>query len=153
MNIFVTSKCPIECAKYLDNKRKVKMVLETAQMLSTAINENGGQATYKSTHKNHPSNIWLRKTKANYRWALRHFAALCREYTRIYGKTHKSSKLVKEFIDGYKLIPNGKLTPFANCAANNGLGISYKHIENVPKAYQLYLNDRWDNDKKEPTWS
>lgn len=37
MNIFVTSNYPKISAQALDNKRVVKMVLETAQLLSTAI--------------------------------------------------------------------------------------------------------------------
>jgi hypothetical protein len=37
MNIFVTSLCPRISAQVLDNKRVVKMVLETAQLLSAAI--------------------------------------------------------------------------------------------------------------------
>lgn len=37
MNIFATDVSPVACAKALDDKRVVKMVLETAQMLSTAM--------------------------------------------------------------------------------------------------------------------
>jgi hypothetical protein len=32
-------------------------------------------------------------------------------------------------------------------------GIDYTHMEDVFIAYQLYLNDRWNNDKKEPIWT
>jgi len=37
MNIFISDLSPIVSAQNLDNKRVVKMVLETAQLLSTAI--------------------------------------------------------------------------------------------------------------------
>ena len=37
MNIFVTSLCPRISAQVLANKRVVKMVLETAQLLSAAF--------------------------------------------------------------------------------------------------------------------
>lgn len=37
MNIFATDISPVACAKALNDKRVVKMVLETAQMLSTAV--------------------------------------------------------------------------------------------------------------------
>lgn len=152
MNIFFTSNCPKECATYLDDKRVVKMCLETAQLLATAINEHGGKATYKTTHKNHPSAIWVRQNKSNYVWTIKHFISLCHEYKKRYGKTHKSYSLLSEFINNINLLPDGELSTFANCAANNSLNISYKHIKDIPKAYQLYLNDRWDNDKREPTW-
>lgn len=153
MNIFATSPCPIKSAQALDNKRCVKMCLETAQLLASAIQLNGGRATYKLTHKHHPATIWTATNKANYRWTLRHFAALCREYTRRYGKVHKSSRYMREFIEGIECLPEGDdMTPFVNCAANKSLGISYKHVDDVHMAYQLYLNDRWDNDKREPQW-
>lgn len=152
MNIFITSTCPAESAQFLDDKRCIKMCLESAQMLATAMREHGGNPTYKSTHVNHPSNVWARQTKANYQWLLDHFKALCTEYTNRYGKVHKCEDYINEFTVGVDLIPDGELTPFANCAANASLGVSYKHIDNVVLAYQLYLNERWDNDKREPTW-
>lgn len=152
VNIFVTDPCPKLSAKFLDDKRVVKMVLESAQMLSTAITECGGTAPYKTTHKNHPCNVWARKTRANYLWLLNHFIALATEYTNRYQKVHKSFNLLPQLIAGAAHIPNGGLTPFANCAANAELGINYKHMDDIPTAYQLYLNDRWDNDKRTPTW-
>lgn len=154
MNIFVTSSEPMECAQYLDDKRVVKMVLETAQMLSTAARECGyeGDDIYKSTHKNHPCNVWARETKQNYLWLLRHFQCLCAEYTHRYGKVHKSSLLYPSLLVLANMIPEGEMTPFANCAANDGLGISYKHIPCTFTAYRLYLADRWLHDKKKPTW-
>jgi hypothetical protein len=152
MNIFVTSACPVQCAKALDDKRVVKMVLETAQLLATAIHSYGGSATYKPTHVNHPSAVWCRQTKANYRWTLRHFAALCREYSMRFNRVHKSSTLSAEFVAGANLMPDGELLPFANCAANRSIGVSYKDESCVFTAYQLYLNDRWCTDKRTPTW-
>jgi hypothetical protein len=154
MNIFVTSECPEQCAAALDDKRVVKMVLETAQLLSTALIYHGhsGAGIYKSTHVNHPSCVWARKTQANYLWTLRHFAALGVEYAKRYGKVHKSLGLIDAFIEHAHIIPKGGLTAFANCAANKSIGISYKDEACVYSAYQLYLNDRWDTDKRTPTW-
>jgi hypothetical protein len=129
------------------------MVLETAQMLATAIQRHGGKATYKPTHQKHPSTLFVGDTRANYRWTLRHFSALCREYTRRYGKRHNCEDYLKEFIEGAKVIPEGKLTAFPNCAANQSKGISYKHVEDVHEAYKMYLCDRWQTDAREPVWS
>jgi malate/lactate dehydrogenase len=44
------------------------------------------------------------------------------------------------------------LTKFANCAANESLGINYKHVANVHDAYQLYLNHRCEYTDKNATW-
>ena len=68
MNIFVTNDCPIISAQALDNKRVVKMVLETAQLLSTAIFINSNVAydnIYKATHIKHPCTIWAASTIGN----------------------------------------------------------------------------------------
>jgi hypothetical protein len=37
MNIHVTSPNPELCARYLDNARLIKMALETAQLMCTAV--------------------------------------------------------------------------------------------------------------------
>lgn len=151
MNIFTTSPCPIESAEYLDDVRANKMLLETAQMLATAIQLNGGQATYKATHKNHPCNIFVRETRDNYIWTLRHFTALCRRFRNYRNKPHGCEKYINEFIKGKYVIPEGELTAFPNCAANSSLGISYKDTNNVFLAYRLYLEHRWELDKRTPS--
>jgi hypothetical protein len=140
MNIFVTSQCPAESARHLDNKRVIKMILESAQMLSTAID-----GPYKPTHVNHPCTIWARKTRSNYMWLLEHMVHLCIEYTRRYGKVHACERFISLFAsNAYKVISGG-LTPFANCT-------TYKHVDDVHLAYQLFMNDKWDNDKRKPSW-
>lgn len=156
MNIFVTSKCPIESAKYLDSLRCNKMILESAQMLSTALRVHGcsEEKLYKISHKNHPCSIWSRATRANYLWLYEHFVALATEYHKRRGKWHMSYLKLSEVLkNNAHYVPQGKLTKFANCAARQDLGISYKHMDDVTKAYQLYLNDRWENDVREPVWT
>ena len=73
--LFLTSKNPEVAASHLDNLRLNKMILETAQLLSSACrrlyreNEN----LYKDTHLNHPCAIWARKSEENYKWLLSYF--------------------------------------------------------------------------------
>lgn len=156
MNIFFTDPCPKKSAEYLDNKRVVKMILESCQMLSTAINELGGKAPYRSTHKNHPSNVWVRESYENFMWLWNHMEALSEEYLTRYGKQHKSYLIFKNsdiLVQAKQLLPNKGLTKKPNCAANQSLGISYKHVEDIYSAYKLYLNDRWENDVNEVKWS
>jgi len=155
MNIFATDNNPIQSAIYLDDKRVVKMVLESTQMLCTAINEWGGNAPYKSTHKNHPANVWVRQTRHNFDWLLAHAKALSAEYTYRYGKIHKCLDILSN-IEKHNLnvlVPGGPLTPFANCAAHKGKEISFKHIADVTEAYKQYLNLRWETDVRKPTWT
>ncbi len=155
MNIFVTSVCPVESAKALDDKRVVKMCLETAQLLSTALREHGveDERLYRPTHRNHPSNVWARQTRSNFVWLLVHFEALLAEYTDAYGREHKSGDLLPAFYEHLEAIPEGDLTEFANCARNKSLGLDFTDVACVFTAYKLYLMERWWTDKREPTWS
>lgn len=152
MNIFATDPCPIKCAQFLDDKRVIKMCLETAQILATNIRIHGGTATYKMTHENHPATVWARETRSNYMWLYEHFKALCNEFEARRDKVHACVRFLNEFEKGAQYIPEGPLTPFVNCAARKDLGISYKYIKDTTLAYQLYLNDRWDTDKLTPKW-
>ena len=177
MNIFFSHDDPRISARNLDDKRVNKMVLESAQMLCTAINEHGGltktqvglnkrgkpkyeyqfasgNKAYAPTHANHPSNVWCRETRMNYGWLLMHFAALANEYTYRTGKVHKSYReLFNDLLHGINFIPLGNLTPYANCAARQDMNINYKHMTDVCQAYQLYLIDRWANDVLTPKWT
>jgi len=153
MNIFVTSTNPAECAHYLDDKRVVKMVLESTQLLCTAINEHGGTSPYRSTHKNHPCSVWVRENYSNWKWLWEHAMALAWEYSTRYNKIHKCQAILEALLPfGLHWIPSGELTSFPNCARNKSLNLDYTHVENTQIAYQLYLNDRWDLDKRKPTW-
>jgi hypothetical protein len=155
LNIFATSDCPIESAKFLDDKRCIKMCLESAQLLSSALRLCGysGTDVYKISHKNHPSSRWCRATQGNYKWLLEHFKALCDEYTRRTGKIHASSKLLPIFEANIELIPAGERMPFSNNARNLTKGVDFTHETDTVKAYQMYLSVRWEGDKREPKWS
>lgn len=144
MNIFVTDQCPVKSAQVLDDKRVIKMILESAQMLSSAINLCGGKAPYKNTHVNHPCSVWVRTSRANYYWLLRHFVALCEEYSARYNKVHKCDNFSLELTLGARLIPDGELTAFANCTP-------HKDME-VIAAYRLTMKEKWLKDKRKPTW-
>lgn len=149
MNIFVTDSSPIVSAKNLDDKRLVKMVLETAQMLSTSMHVCGApNPPYKITHKNHPCSVWARSTKSNYQWLLDHFVALCDEYTHRYKKTHKCASLLSKFVNAKQFIPDGDLQPHANCSR-------LKDIE-TRLAYRLTMISKWAEDeenKRKPKWT
>ena len=105
MNIFFIDKCPIKSAQQLCDKHVVKMVLETAQMCSTAMHEWGFarhlKHVYKVAYKNHPMTVWVRDNQHNLAWAVTHGIEIGKEYTRRYGKVHKSTKVLEEMDDGW----------------------------------------------------
>jgi hypothetical protein len=159
MNIFVTSPSALIASRDLDDVRLRKMILETAQMCATAFREGWNiNTTYKSSHKNHPCNVWARKTPANLYWLIDYGLLLHEEYKfRWPGKTHKSGHELKEldrvYIDCFEDLHSCEETPFANCARRTDQGIDFTHIPNVHEAYRLYLNARWALDKRQPKWT
>lgn len=91
MNIFYLSHDPVTAASYFYDKHKVKMILESAQMLCTAhhvIDGDDANVPYRIAHKNHPSTIWARSSVQHYKWLYLHMLALGKEYTKRYGKYH-----------------------------------------------------------------
>ena len=91
MNIFYLHNDPYKAATYFYDKHKVKMILESAQMLCTAHRYYGNEdVPYKTAHLNHPSTIWCRENDKQYRWLFNHMLALDSEYTKRYGKKHLS---------------------------------------------------------------
>ena len=86
MNIFVLDDSPRESAVAHCDKHVCKMMIEYAQMLSTAHRVLDGdevisESLYKVAHKNHPCTIWTRTNRSNYLWLFRLWKNLSMEYT------------------------------------------------------------------------
>jgi hypothetical protein len=151
MNIFVLDEEPRTCAEYHCDKHVVKMILETAQMMCTVLNELGHNTPYKSTHSKHPCTLWLKQSLANYNWTLRLVKYLNREYQERYNKTieHKSWGVVRS-LPTKILLPDTELTPFAQAMPDE-----YKNVDPVIAYRTYYINDKkgfatWKN--KTPSW-
>ena len=90
MNIFFLDRNQTECAKAHYDTHVVKMILESAQLLSTAHHLIGAGGPYKKTHDNHPSAIWVRSNVKHYMWLYILMEELGKEYTHRFGKVHKT---------------------------------------------------------------
>ena len=152
MNIFVLDSDPVISAQMMCDKHVVKMIVETAQMLSTIKKANGQDAPYKPTHAKHPCTVWAGQTKQNYKWLYDHGIALCNEYTVRYGKIHKCEE---HFHTCFEHIPDTLsdigLTTFAQAMPDQ-----YRQ-ENTIEAYrQYYIHEKarfakWKNSEV-PNW-
>ena len=140
MNIFYLHKDPEISAKMHCDKHVVKMIIEYAQMLSTAHRMLDGimvrkpsksgktmvkhydlfegaddleaeMTYYKAVHYNHPCNVWIRESKQNYLYLYKLFYHLCEEYRHRYGRFHMTdNKLRSALWTLPKNIPNKTLT-------------------------------------------
>lgn len=127
MNIFYVDHDPQAAAQQMVDKHVVKMILETAQLLSTAhrlidgeeyigksksgrnarrwrLPDDRDTILYSATHMNHPSAVWARESRANYGWLFQHFIGLLNEYTHRYGKVHKCANV--DFVGALSRFPN-----------------------------------------------
>ncbi len=167
MNIFILDKEPKKAAEYHCDKHVVKMILESAQMKSTAhwlhlLSANGKtlkdfkrvrdakqwllentdekyHPPYSMTHVNHPCTKWVSSTKQNYMWHYDLLFYLCDEYTNRYNKIHKTSQYLSWFKNNIPInIKDAKKESFPICMSED-----YK-IQNDPiLSYRnYYIKDK-----------
>lgn len=181
MNIFYIDPDPEICAQYHNSKHVVKMILEQAQLLSTAhrvldgkevvlksktnrnvkrwiLNDIRENILYSASHVNHPSAVWCRQSKTNYLWLVELTVALCKEYTYRYGKTHKCEQigLVELLKTPPQNIPVGLFTePIP------AMDEKYKVPNNSLESYRKYYREgkkhlaKWSgkiNSRPVPNW-
>ena len=153
MNIFVLDTDIKKCAQYHCDQHVVKMILESVQMLCTALNEMGVSTPYKSTHQNHPCVLWVEESYDNFVWLTGLAKALNAEYRYRFNKTrdHKSMTVLDEISDYY--YESFGLTEFAQAMPDR-----YKVPGNPVRAYrQFYVAEkmhfaRWTK-RKIPAWT
>jgi len=88
----------VKSAQSLDNLRVVKMIVESCQILSTAMWNNGVPAPYKPTHTNHPCVKWATESYVNFFNLAVHAEALLAEYNRRFGKIHKCENVLRDIM-------------------------------------------------------
>lgn len=121
MNIFYLSAYPDQCAEMHNNSHCSKMIIEYAQLMSTAhrvldgemyygLTKNGRKIRrwklnselehilYKASHINHPSGIWVRQSRKNYLWLYELWTELNKEFMYRYDhdKSHESYRKLED---------------------------------------------------------
>ena len=103
----------VKSAQAQDNYRVVKMILESCQILSTVLNEQGVKAPYRSFNPKHPSCLWAAESSDNFEKLAIHCSAMIQEYTERFGKTHKCEAVLVRIMELYDRtrFDNHKPTP------------------------------------------
>ena len=179
MNIFFLNPDPKICAQEHISKHVVKMIIEYAQLLSTAhriidgtlstgLSETGRKQTryvlpderehilYRSTHGNHPSAVWVRQSDANYNWLYKLLCELCKEYTYRYGKIHSTERLLETLCFTPNNIPHGPFTdptpamPDDVKISNNSMASYHNYYINNKKSFASWQGRV--NSRNVPNW-
>lgn len=138
MNIFVLDNDIEKCAQYHCDQHVVKMILESVQLLCTALNKKGFISPYRSTHVKHPCVLWVEESFDNFLWLQELTVQLNSEYRYRYDKPndHKSIAVLNQ-IAHLRYESNG-LTEFAQAMPDK-----YKIPGDAVSAYrQFYLGEK-----------
>lgn len=170
MNIFVLDTDPVLAAQMHCDKHVVKMILETAQILSTVWHELPDGAhyaipaeAYRPTHRNHPCVKWAGKSSGNYSWLFKLGMALCDEFELRYGHGHKTRAVLDALSRVPACVQGGEMTPFVCCMPdefiaaydnklrtgdfNRDVVSSYRTYYRMAKAHLLTYTKR-----QQPSW-
>jgi hypothetical protein len=175
MNVFYLDKDPELAAQYHCDKHVVKMIVESAQLLSTAHRLLDGELYYEKSKNNrnlkrwrlpdyredifykagffnHPCGVWVRETSNNYGWLYSLFAFLCDEYTYRYNKVHLTcTKLRTDLAFQPVNITIGEMTEPALAMPD------YCKLDDAVSSYRKYYKEEksrllsWKN-RGEPFW-
>ena len=157
MNIFFLDKSPEKSAQYLCDKHIPKMLLESCQMLSTAVQENAGEQLedlYKPAYPKHPMTKWVGSTFSNFQWTLENAVFISQEYCKRFKKLHKSSRILNVIYDNqyYKEIPDERFTNPPQCMPDeykdNNYVTAYRNYYKGEKEYFA----KWEKGRQQPEW-
>ena len=146
MNIFLPYENNVEeSVRTLDDKRLIKQILETYQLLNNAIEEENGIEI--KGYKNHPI---YKHYKGSIGFLSYYGYECCYEYWTRFQKSHR----LAPFFMGVKgLYPNHyHFTPFY-MEGSVGQPNYIRTTENVSELYQDKLIKKWENDKVKPKWT
>ena len=146
MNIFYTHPNPGNCAMNHCNRHCIKMILEYAQMLSTAHRKLDGhkwadeQGLMKSTHESHPCTFWVEQSTYHYKWLYDVWVNLLFQYRTTYGREHSKAYLIAPLLHPpFNMVKRGFKPPY--CVGNEELA---KQVKDVTMFYKLYLISKYN---------
>lgn len=166
MNIFFLHRLAW-LAAIMHCDKHMKMIVEAAQMLSTALFKHTGSADLMpmradgktpysgKAHPHHPSTLWVGLTRANYEWLCELAESLLEQNQIRYGKEHGCTDAIHHLRRMAEHIPDltgGQMTPVPLAMPDE-----YKQPDRVQAYRQFYFHDkrrfaRWDKGTPAPNW-
>lgn len=147
MNIFFLDANIKLCAQYHCDRHVNKMILESAQLLSSVHHfvGTGSCDLYKPTHMNHPCAVWARQSINHYLYLLDLMDALNEEARFRYSHRKVHLSLTKAQSWPFPRLPDIKFVPPPKCVHED-----FKGIADTVEAYRAYYR----RDKRDiATWT
>jgi hypothetical protein len=161
MNIFYTDPEPRVMAMHLDDKRLNKMIVESAQILSTVARLALPQEqcdflkVYKATHIHHPCVKWAAATAANFHLLENILTSYILEYKYRFDKLHGCRQVhLAVNAAGMALWPDipSYLMGFASEPPKCFHPLVPRNLP-ITVGYKQTLRLKWLNDLRQPTWT
>lgn len=160
MNIFVLDENPFVSAHMMCDKHIPKMIVETAQMMASAVRTHGATdedmpltksgTPYKGGYAHHPCTVWASVNRSNFTWLAWHGEALLDEFYNRFGKVHACHNAIYHMSAMGSLLPTDRLTPFALAMPDE-----HKQADAV-QAYRSYYHTKqfakWEKGVPAPNW-
>lgn len=160
VNIFVLDRNPIRASEMMCDKHIPKMVVESAQMMASALRRHGAVDSqmpltksgtpYKGGYKHHPCTVWAGDSWHNFDWLANHAIGLLGEYYMRFGKEHACSEAIGQMNGMSWRLPSGRLTPFAQAMPDE-----YRNPCAIT-AYRAYYHSKtfakWEKGTPAPNW-
>lgn len=163
MNIFVLHRDPTLAARMQCDRHVPKMVVESAQMLASAVRRHGASDSempmtqkgtpYKGGYAKHPCTLWAGDCRENFDWLLKHGTELSVEYTFRFGKVHACADPIQTLASLRKYLPKrSTLSTFAQAMPDE-----YRQKDAVSAYRQYYKADKalfahWQKGRSAPDW-
>lgn len=155
MNIFYLDPDPIISAHMHCDQHLHKMILESAQMLSTILRQGIPDCliSYKPSYESHPCALWLKESKANIHWLLKMVYQLEHIRTIDLNRPRHASMDVIEFCDAYlsdvpTIKEHVKQAIFCGPAFIKLNNAAYPTVQSKYRAYYLHKAKQWALDGK-----
>lgn len=151
-------------AQFMCDMHIPKMVVESAQMMASALRRHGAEdkdmpktkagKPWIGGYPYHPCTRWAGECRPNYVWLMQHAVELCREFRKRFGKVHSCTLPIFHMCDKSDMIPSDMLsrrTEFVQAMPDE-----YKNKCPV-KAYRTYyVHEKkfaeWNRGTPQPLW-
>jgi len=170
VNIFFVDENPVVAAQSLCDKHQGKMLVESVQMMVSALRRHGATdadvpltakgTPHKGGYANHPSTRWVGDSLSNFTWLFDHSVALADEFALRFGKEHACARQLDAVRASACMVPDVPMTAVPLCVGDE-LHAKYGTTAVLSEAVDIYREfytidkasfAKWLKGRPSPDW-